>query len=152
MSLEVMVAFAGYYFARKGSLQTAPEEIQMGWNGIESSVPSYDYEDESYEIYLATFGRIVLKVRTYEGSLGKTEKELLSLTIVPKDPPPFELALRALANDIAKRKMTISLKHAPKLDNDRGYTIKFNHRGRTMEAVICHGSLQMLTLYEKLPE
>lgn len=152
MSLEVLVSFAGYYFARKSSLQTAPAEIQLGWNGIESSVDSIDEPEVKYEIYLATFGRIILKVKTVETLVGKNTKELISLTIVPKDPPPFELALRALANDIAKRKMTISLKHTPKLENDRGYTVKFSHKGRTMEAVICHGCVQMLTLLEQPSE
>lgn len=148
MSLEIMVAFAGYYFARKNNLQSAPDEMRSAWSGVESCVPSFTVETDNYEVYLATFGRIVLRVRTH----SEKHKELISLTIVPKDPPPFEIALRALFNDITKRKMSISLKNIPPADHERGYIVKYTYKNRVLEAVICHGSLQMLSIWESPEE
>lgn len=148
MSLEVLVAFAGYYFARKPSLQGAISEIRSGWNGVESYVPSFTIESDHYEVYLSTFGRIMLRIRKHEDE----KQELISLTIVPKDPPPFEVALRALSNDIAKRKMSISLKNKAPVDKEKGYIIRFNYAGRCLEVITCHGAVQMITIWEQLEE
>lgn len=148
MSIEILVAFAGYYFARKPSLQSAIGEIRSGWNGVESYVPSFTIENDHYEVYLATFGRIILRIRKHEED---GTEELISLTVVPKDPPPFEVTLRSLSNDIVKRKMSISLKNTPPADKEKGYIVKFNYQGRSLEVVTCHGSVQMLTIWE-LPD
>lgn len=143
MGAGVLVGFAGYFFARQASLQGALTAVRESWNFVETRLPGLFNPHESYEIYQATFGKVLLRVRKYPNNT----EELINLTVVPREDLKAEEAVKLIIADIERRQMAIELS-TKWPDFDRSSAIRLQHGSRVLEIIVSRGYLRMVTVWE----
>lgn len=149
MFLEVMTAFAGYYFARQTAFQAGIEEVRRGWSQAELHLTSPNRTNEHYEFYRATFGRVVLRILRYGEQLE--HEYLINLTVIPNEPADVEQTLYLLGEDLRGRNMQLSSANAVPDPQQKSCVVRLHNGPRSLSLVLCRGKLQMITVSENQP-
>ena len=143
VSAEVLVALAGYFFARQATLQEAMTAVRDSWNFVEARIPGVFSPHDSYEVYQATFGKVLLRVRRYPNNT----EELINLTVVPTENLQAEETIKLVITDIERRQMSVELS-TKWPDFNKSSAIRLQYGTRILEILISQGLLRMITLWE----
>jgi hypothetical protein len=141
--LDILIAFIDYYFIRQITLQLAIEEIRVAWIKPELTVDSFNNETDFYECYNSTFGKILLRLRRNADGY----EDLVNLTVVPSEPPGATEAVKAISDDLKKKKLKVELPDGMPSKN-KSSVIRLSQDNRVMEVVISGSKLQMIILWE----
>lgn len=145
--LEVLISFAAYYFARGTSLQAAIPEVREGWKETEAKFtsPFKDSDRETYEVYPATFGKVVLRILRNDDS---TAEYLVNMTLTPKEEPIVDVVFNMLSLEFQQRSMQLDAVNVWQEPEQKSYAVRLNNGPRTLELVISNRKVKMFTLKE----
>ncbi len=147
--LQTIVAFSGFYFSRYTPFQEGLKEIRTGWTTPSTLFGSVESPYESYEIYNATFGKVLLRILDYSVEHDKENEFLISITLTPAEHFPIEEVTELLTHDLKKR--GVKLNSANLVSNDKeNYVIRLTNESRNLELVVDKAKLLMITLSEDL--
>jgi len=147
--IQTIVAFSGFYFSRYTPFQEALREIRTGWNKPSTNFVSIESPYEYYEVFNATFGKVLLRILDYSTNHDKVHEFLISITLTLEAQYDVGVVTELLQQDLKRRNVRLDSANWEAHDKNN-YVIRLSNESRNLELIVSDERVLMITLSENI--